>query len=173
VAADRRGDVVLQYFATRVLTIVSATQATVEGVGKWRESDYRFALDKEPDSGINGAFYVDWDVSLPLERMYGRFINHSTAEVIVEIGYHRGGGDFDQGSIKSVAKNALFDAQQIADFVENPKAELHASVSAYDSANTGIREIRYMNTKRVSAGQHHDVWAIRFWVQFESLWITS
>lgn len=169
--ASHKGSAVLEYLARRVKTITTASVRTKDGQGKLTEAGYRLSMSDEPDAGINGKFYVDWDASRPHDRTFGDLRNHTWADVVVEVGYHRGGGDYAGGDKKSVAKVALDDCQVIADVVENPADTTYGK--AYDSDATGIREIRFQGVQRLLAREHADVWGVRFAVQWQSDWITT
>ncbi len=157
-----------QQFASTVLARIATnlelitTETPEQG---FQPSGYRLALAKEPDSAVDGLYFVDIPA---IPRVGPTFGNQETiyeALINVEVGYYRGGGDLDGGDRQSVMRNAASDVQRIADVVCNP--------ANYDGSNTGIREIRYMGAERLIDKPRAEVWRIRLWVQWRSDLVTS
>lgn len=128
-----------------------------------RESSYRLLLEGEPDSSIDGRFYVEMTSASGPHRAYGRLENIWQGRVVVRVGFFVGGGDRSAGDRKSVAKRAADTLARIADVVENP--------SNYNSAATGVRSISFSGEfSRAEAGDHHEVWEVPFDVEWVSGW---
>ncbi len=131
----------------------------------FKSSGYRFDLDKEPDSAIDGTYYLDIAQVDPHARNWGTGETISEVIVTVRVAYFRGGGDKNEGDRQGVLRNAADDAMRIADICENP--------SNYNAATTGIREIRYQGSRRTGELPRFEIWESRFWVQWRSDVITT
>lgn len=155
-----RGDTILEWMAGRIAQIATASQLTFEGPSNFIESAYRLELSEEPDSGLNGKFYIELKEIQPHQREHGRQENIWTATVMAQFGYFFGGGD-DAGR-RGVQKNVLNDAMRIADFCEDP--------AGYDSDNTGIRRAKMLGFAPQQGNKHAEIWLGRFSVEWVSDW---
>jgi hypothetical protein len=151
---------VIALFQTRVDAITSESPAS-----GFQVSPYRLTLEKESDGAVDGMYFVRVDAIRPHARSYGNQENIWEADVTIEVGYYRGGGDMAGGDRQSVMRNAADDAMRIADMVETPVN--------YDGSNTGVREIRFLGAELFQQTAHKEVWAVRFWVQWRSDWVQS
>lgn len=151
---------VLALFATRIDAITS--ESVADG---FKASPYRLTLEKEPDGAVDGMYFVRVDAVRPHQRAFGNQENIWEADVTVEVGYYRGGGDWASGDRQSVMRNAADDCMRIADMVETPVD--------YDGTNTGVREIRFQGAERAQETPHKEIWTVRFWVQWRSDWVTA
>ncbi len=151
---------VLAQFATNIEAI--ASESVEQG---FQASGYRLVLEKEPDSDIDGLYFIDIPAIPKVAATFGAAESIYEALINVEVGYYRGGGDMDGGDRQSVMRNAASDAQRIADVLCNP--------ANYDGPNTGIREVRFMGAERVIDKPRVEVWRVRFWAQWRSDLVTS
>lgn len=147
---------VLAQFATNLALITTASSSD----GTLQPSGYRFPLGKEPDSALDGRYFVDVGTIAPHERRYGTVENITSAEITVNVAYHRGGGTAAGGDRESVLRNAGDDAMHIADVCD--------SRDNYFSQTSGIREIRYLGSRRLLNMARGEIWENRFWAQWRS-----
>lgn len=147
---------VLAQFDTNLALITGVSSAG----GVLHPSGYRFPLDKEPDSALDGCYFLDVEGVDPHMRVYGTRENITAARVTINVAYYRGGGDAAGGDRESVLRNAGDDAMHIADVCDLP-ANFNSSVS-------GIREIRYEGSRRVLDMPRGEIWRSTFWTQWRS-----
>ena len=152
---------VLAQFHTNLATITGASSLS----GTLSPSGYRFPLDKEPDSALDGLFFVDVLTVEPHARLYGTVENVTTATVAVNVAYHRGGGDAAAGDYDATVRHAGDDAMHIADVLDLP--------SNYFAQTSGIREIRYTGSRRLLDMPRGEIWQSTFWAQWRSDVMTS
>lgn len=154
------GDGVIDYVVERVGMIRDASTTDK----KFTESLYRVAISEEPDSAIDGKFYVDLRAVRPKAggRHFGTGISTFIGEFVIEVGFRRSGGH-KTGDGKTIARRAAADCQKIADVVEDPS-------SNYNSAKTGIRTITFaqQGAARVVSQPGREVWAVRFTAEWDS-----
>jgi len=148
--------------ATSVLNQFHANLAliTTASPGTLTRSAYRFTLDKEPDSGPDGLYFVDITGADAYERKWGSGETIITGRVSVRTAYFRGGGSAGGGDRRAVMRNASDDCQLIADVCENP--------DNYNSSASGIRSIIFEGFSRVADLPRSEVWETRFTVQWRS-----
>lgn len=156
--AERKPSLVLAHFATRIATITSES-------GALTESGYRFRLEEEPDTGLDGKFYVDFESLGPPGPWFGTTESKYTGRVVVRVAFFRGGGDAGGGDRQSVMRNAADDMQRIADVIPDP--------DDYDGTNTGITIIKFTGAARVFEGKAREIWEARFDVEWRSDVITA
>lgn len=147
---------VLAQFATNVELIDNAS--TTDGV--WRPSGYRYALDKEPDSGMHGKYFISLQAIVDRDPKWGTGENIQHGRVTVRTSYFRGGGDAGGGDIQSVMRDAADDCQIIGDVLENPEN--------YNSIVTGIRQVRCRGSAKVVDKPHGEIWETTFDVEWRS-----
>lgn len=152
---------VLATFHTNLALITSARSLD----GALRPSGYRFELSKEPDSGLDGRYFVDVASVEPMARLYGTRENIVAAEVTVNVAYHRGGGDAGLEDRESTARHAGDDGMRIADVLDLP--------GNYFATTSGIREIRWQGSRRTLDMARGEIWEHRFWTQWRSDVMTS
>lgn len=153
--------VVLAQFHTNLALVTGASSLS----GTLTPSSYRFPLSEEPDSALDGRYFVDVASVEPHMRVYGTGENITAAQVIVNVAYHRGGGDFAAGDRDATLRHAGDDAMIIGDVCDLP-ANYNASVS-------GIREVRYEGSRRVLDMPRGEIWENRFWAQWRTDGMTS
>lgn len=153
--ATQNASTVLALFDTRMDVITSETPDA-----GFKKSPYRFMLAKEPDSAIDGLYFVDIASIEPHNRTFGATETIWNLTATVEVGYFRGGGDLDGGDRQSTTRNAANDVMRIADVIQNS--------SGYDGANSGVREIRFLGASRTVDKPASEVWEVRFFVQWRS-----
>ncbi len=124
------------------------------------KSGYRLLMGQEPDSAVDGLYFIDVPAILKQGATFGAAETIYEANVVVEVGYYRGGGDAGGGDRQTVMRAAADDVMRIADVLVNP--------ANYGGSTTGIREIRFMGAERVLDKPHAEVWAVRLWVQWRS-----
>lgn len=151
---------VLALFDTRIATITSETPD-----GGFVKSAYRFDLEKEPDSAIDGLYYVDVMQIDPQNPQFGATETGWDAMIAVKVGYFRGGGDMDGGDRQTVTRAAADDMQKLADVLGN--------TAYYDGANTGVRRIIFRGAQRVQQTAAKDIWEARFFVNWRGSVITA
>jgi len=148
--------------ATSVLNQFHANLAliTTASPGTLTRSAYRFTLDKEPDSGPDGLYFVDLAGADAYERKWGSGETIITGRVSVRTAYFRGGGSAGGGDRRTVMRNASDDCQLIADVCENP--------DNYNSSASGIRSIIFEGFSRVGDLPRSEIWETRFTTQWRS-----
>ncbi len=135
---------------------------------RFKPSRYRFTLDKEADSAVDGTYYLGINDAGPVQRWFGRGENVWRATVVVQLGFHRGGGDKgghrgeDRRSVLGAAAN---DCMKVADVCSNPEN--------YDSENSGIRRVTFVRLERAFDLAHSEIWQVIFDVEWQSLVITE
>jgi hypothetical protein len=159
VAARYPSDVLTQV-ATRIAAITSETPN-----GGFKRSGYRFKLDKDPVSGTDGTFFVDMATMDPLRRDWGAAENRTWSDITVQVSYHRGGGDLNEGDRQSVLRNAADDCQRIADVLEHP--------DFYAAPTSGISEVRFAGFSRVADLPRAEIWEVRFRMMWRSDMVTA
>ncbi len=147
---------VLTQFANNLALVTNAASHD----GLLTPSAYRWTLDKEPDSAMDGKYFLAVQRGTPHERKWGTGENIQAAIVTVQLSYFRGGGDLGGGDRQSVMRDAADDCQRVSDVCENPEN--------YNSDTSGIREIRYQGFQKVFDGKHAEIWEVTFWVQWRS-----
>lgn len=158
--AQQLASTILAQFATNIDAITSESTS-----GGFKGSGYRLTLGEEPDSAIDGLYFVDMPEVLTQGPHFGNTEDIWEAHVTVEVGYYRGGGDLGGGDRQSVLRNAASDVQRIADVLTNP--------ANYAQSTTGIREVRFLGAERAIDKAHAEVWRVRFWCQWQSSLITA
>jgi hypothetical protein len=151
--------VLAQFAANLELVTSDASDET------FKASGYRLALGKEPDSAVDGVYFIDITSIPKVAPTFGNTETIFEATIAVELGYYRGGGDLDEGDRQSVMRNAASDAQRVADVLSNP--------AYYAGSVTGIREVRFIGAERIIDKHRAEVWAVRFWVQWRSDLVTA
>lgn len=159
--ATQPASTVIAHFATRIDTITSESVAA-----GFVRSGYRLTLGEEPDSAIDGLYFVDVDSIGPPGPHFGTAESIFTLlQVLVEVGYYRGGGDLGPGDRQSVLRNAADDMQRLADVLPHP--------DYYSGETTGIRRIIFQGANRVIDKPRAEVWQARFLVEWRSDLITT
>lgn len=158
--ATRRPSDVLAHFATRIGAITTETPDS-----GFQVSAYRFSPSEEPDSAIDGLFFVDMPEIEKQAPTYGNAETIWNATVTVDVGYFRGGGDLDGGDRQSTLRNAADDMCRIGDVVADP--------SNYSGSTTGIRQIMFQSARRVVDAKAKEIWRATFFVQWQSDLITA
>ena len=153
----------LAQFDTNI-TLVTSESVNVSG-GGFKASGYRFTPDKEPDSATNGLYYLDLSSTTPKMRAFGTGENFWNAQLTVQIGFYRGGGDMGGGSRRQVLDTANDDCMKVGDVCENPLN--------YNSTVSGIRSVRYTGHRRSFDLKSYEVWEVSFDVEWRSDVITS
>ena len=153
--AEELSSAVIDWFHTRIDTITTETRT-------FRRSGYRFTPAEEPDSAIDGLYYVAMDGIEAHVRGYGTTENRWVGLFSVDVGYFRGGGDMNSGDRKSINRDGADDAMVIADIIEDP--------ASYDGANTGIRTVTFAGATRITQDVARDVWRVQFRVEWRSDW---
>jgi hypothetical protein len=147
---------VLAQFHTNLATIAGASSFD----GALQPSSYRFELSKEPDSALDGRFFVDVLTVEAHRKVYGTGENITAAQVAVNVAYHRGGGDMGAEDRESTLRHAGDDAMRIADVCDLP--------SNFNASTSGIREVRWEGSRRVLDMPRGEIWEHRFWAQWRS-----
>ncbi len=147
---------ILGQFATNVEAVSTASSQD----GTLTASGYRYTLDKEPDSGMDGKYFLSVTDVTPRERYWGTGEYITDGHVVVQLSYFRGGGDAGGGDRQTVMRHAADDCQQIADICENPEN--------YNSSVTGLRQVLYQGSTKVHDLSKAEVWEVRFFVQWLS-----
>lgn len=154
------------HFDARIQAVTSE-EANLPG-GGFRASTYRMSPDTEPDSGLDGLYFLDLDPVEPKGRAFGTGENIWKGTMTVQLGYLRGGGDQGGptvgGDRRSVSVRANNDCMRVSDLCENP--DNYAALGA-------IREVRYLGHGRSFTGKKTEVWTVRFSVEWRSDVITS
>lgn len=147
---------VLATFHTNLAAITGASSLS----GTLQPSGYRFELSKEPDSALDGRYFVDV-LSVEAHRgVFGTGENITAAQVAVNVAYHRGGGDMGGGERETTLRHAGDDAMHIADVLD---------LSANYFGNTsGLREVRWEGSRRVADLPRGEIWRHDFWAQWRS-----
>lgn len=147
---------VLAQFHTNLALITGASSID----GKLVPSDYRFPLDKEPDSALDGRYFVDVLAIDPHLRVYGTGENITAGTIAVNVAYHRGGGTAAGGDRETTLRHAGDDAMRIGDVLDLP--------ANYFAQTSGLREIRYQGSRRVLDLPRGEIWQTTFWAQWRS-----
>ncbi len=147
---------ILAQFATNVEAVDTASSQD----GTLTASGYRYTLDKEPDSGMDGKYFLSVTDVTPRERYWGTGEYITDGHVVVQLSYFRGGGDAGGGDRQTVMRHAADDCQQIADICENPEN--------YNSSVTGLRQVLYQGSTKIHDLSKAEVWEVRFFVQWLS-----
>ncbi len=147
---------ILAQFATNVELITNASTNT----GGFTASGYRYTLEKEPESGMDGKYFISVQRITGREPKWGTGENLIDSVVTVQTSYYRGGGDAGDGDRQSVMRNAADDCQIIGDVLENP--------DNYNSDVTGIRHINCTGSLKVHDLPKAEVWETTFEVQHRS-----
>lgn len=142
----------LSQFDTNMALVTS--EAVNPSGGGWKASGYRFAPEKEPDSAIEGLYYLDLSETQPIQRSFGVGENLWVGVVTVQLGFYRGGGDAGGGDRRSVTASANDECMRVADVLSNP--------SNYDSGTSGLRRVIYAGHRRAFDGKHGEIWEVRF-----------
>src|ERR1051325_9219228 len=119
----------------------------------FQKSGYRLTLGQEPDSAIDGLYFVDIDSIPDQGLMFGNGETTYSAQFVVEVGYFRGGGDAGGGDRQTVLRNAADDVMRIADVLSNPS--------------------NFRGASRVIDKKHAEVWRLQFFVEWRSDLITT
>ena len=148
--------------ATSLLNQLHANLAsiTTASMGKFTRSAYRFTLDKEPDAGPDGKYFIDIVGVLPYARKWGTGENIATAQVAIRVAYNRLGGDLGGGDRRVVQQNAASDSMLIADVCENP--------DNYNPSASGISIVVFQGFSRVQDIGKTEIWETRLDVTFRS-----
>lgn len=148
--------------ATSILNQFHANLAsiTTASVGTFVRSAYRFTLDKEPESGPDGRYFIDLSSVAPYSRKYGTGENVCTASVSVRVAYNRLGGDLNGGDRQTVNRNAASDSMLIADVCENP--------DNYNSSASGISIVVFNGFARALDVGKTEIWETKFDVTFRT-----
>ncbi len=144
---------VLAQFATNIELITNASTNT----GGFTASGYRYMPEKEPESGMDGKYFISVQRITGREPKWGTGENLIDSVVTVQTSYYRGGGDMGGGDRQTVMRNAADDCQIIGDVLENPEN--------YNSDVTGIRHINCTGSLKVHDLPHAEVWETTFEVQ--------
>ncbi len=152
---------ILAQFATNIELITNASTNT----GGFTSSGYRYMPEKEPESGMDGKYFISVQRITGREPKWGTGENLIDSVVTVQTSYYRGGGDAGEGDRQSVMRNAADDCQIIGDVLENP--------ANYNSDVTGIRHINCTGSLKIHDLKHAEVWETTFEVQHRSDLATS
>lgn len=141
--------------------VIAHLQTFVDGLGgfstkggKLRSSRYRLALLDEPDTGIEGRFYVDMR-AMRVTQAFGAGENWRIADATIQVGYVVQGG---RENAITVAMRAADDMQRLADLVENPVW--------YDQDKTGIRKVFDVKAARITVDGHREIWGLALSVEW-------
>lgn len=144
------------------IAAITTEEANVVG-GGFRPSTYRMTPETEPDSGMDGLYFLDLNPVNPKGRDWGTGENIWSGTMTVQLGYLRGGGDQGGpavgGDRRSVSVRANNDCMRVSDLCENPDAYI---------AGGAIREVRYLGHGRSFTGKKTEVWTVRFSVEWRS-----
>ncbi len=147
---------VLDQFATNVELVTGANTAS----GAFKRSNYRFTLDREPDSAPDGLYFLDFARADPHLRRWGDGSKITDSIVTVRLIYGRPGGSLGGGDRQSVLRNAADDCDKLGDVCENP--------ANYGASTSGIRIVTFDGYSRVETSNHSEIWEVRFRAQWQS-----
>lgn len=147
---------VLGQFASNVELVTNASTRS----GGFTRSAYRFTLDKEPESGPDGRYFLDMVRVDPHLRRWGDGSKITDSTISVRLLYARPGGGAGGGDRQSVMRNAADDCDKLADVCENP--------ANYGSSTSGIRIVTFQSAQRVQQTSHGEIWEVLFACQWQS-----
>jgi hypothetical protein len=148
----------LAQFGT-MIEMITSENVNPAGEG-FRPSRYRMVPEEEPDSGLEGLYFVDLPSTDGKEPYFGTGRNIWRGDVTVQLGFARAGGDAGSGDRASVRDTANDDCMKVSDVCENPLN--------YDAQSSGIRIIKYRRHARSFDGKRSEVWTVTFAVEWES-----
>lgn len=147
---------VLAQFATNVELVTNASTNT----GGFEASGYRYLPEREPDSAMDGKYFITLERITERDPHWGTGENIQHGIVTVQTSYYRGGGDAGEGDRQSVMRNAADDCQILGDVCENPEN--------YNPTVTGIRRISCTGSTKVHDLKKAEVWETTFSVEWRS-----
>ena len=128
--------------------------AKVLGPG-FREAGYRRALDKEPDGGGDGMFFVDISGGGQGRPFWGAGGTIRNLNVTVIVRYFR------TADRRGTHRIAADDMTRLGDVCANP--------DNYDPQVTGIRSVRFLGASRALDLPRSEIWEARFEVEWQRL----
>lgn len=120
---------------------------------KFREAGYRRALDKEPDGGSDGMYFVDISGGSQGRPFWGDGGTIRSLDVVVLVRYFRSA---DRRGTHRVASE---DMRRIGDVCSDP--------ANFDPQLTGIRSVSFLGASRALALPTSELWEARFQIEWQ------